>query len=214
MSGVSYAFEMWRDPFDVLTMEGATSDMIRLAQRGRDKLIAAALDAEVDRRWEDALGKLGRNRGPLALDAWWPDLTIEEKKRLILYVWETDDSPVWSLGERRWLAMFKEVGFVSDGPERPHSSLAVWRGATVASRGRGMSWSIDREQAESFAARWRERFRIPAILYAAVVPPQALLAFSGFAEGSRGEREVIVNPNMLRGRISPVREGGHNDSHM
>lgn len=198
MSGVSVAFAMV--PFDTYTAE-EVGDFIEAVEQGNSNIVSAARNAEYERRWEDALDLMGRNRGPHALSAWWPDLTPEEKSRLICEVWEEAEWPVAALGERRWLEMFKETGFVTTGPERPDSEALAYRGAPVDTKGRGMSWSVDRERAEWFATRWARNFDVPAAVYRATLPPRAILALVGFDDGSRHEKEFVVNPNMLRGRI-------------
>lgn len=119
--------------------------------------------------------------------------------------------------------MFKEAGFLSrmvtsrllrpsgeweDVIERfpialmepPTSPLTIWRGASLSSQGRGMSWTQFRDCAVTFAQAWADIHQGGSGLFRAVVPPAAVLAMF------RDEREdeVVVNPNMLRGRVSLV----------
>ena len=127
--------------------------------------------------------------------------------------WVVNKSPLRSIGERKWLRMFKAVGFFSvsatvkvDGSEvspafvhvteRPTEQITVWRGAALSTDGRGMSWSVHREVAETFAEA-EAGFGIDAGVWRATVPGSAVLAMFG----DERETEVVVNPNMLRGRI-------------
>jgi hypothetical protein len=199
-SGVQYAIE--RLPFNTIPGVAVPEGLAERLTLASGSLIADAMAAEAELRFEDALGILGRDRGPFALDAWWPNLTMDEKRRLIVQVWEEAERPVPYFGESQWVAMFKETGFISDGPLRPTEPKRVWRGAPVASKGRGMSWSYDRTQAEAFASRHRKRFGIPTTVFSAVIPPTAILALNGFSDESRGEQEAIVNPRMLKGRVA------------
>jgi hypothetical protein len=60
-----------------------------------------------------------------------------------------------------------------------------------------MSWTLDVELARWFAER--KALLKPAAIYRATVPPSAVLALW---LNDRAEQEVVVNPNMLRGRTS------------
>jgi hypothetical protein len=59
------------------------------------------------------------------------------------------------LGQRRWIQLFRMVGFISDsaGTTRPDHQLLVYRGATRRRR-RRMSWTTNREKAQWFADRY------------------------------------------------------------
>jgi hypothetical protein len=151
--------------------------------------------------YESALHMAGRRYGPLFLSGWFAadHLSRDELRSLILPAWTMAEWPVRAIGEKAWLAMFKAAGFVStDGSPPPTEPLTVWRGDT---KPRGMSWTLEREVAD-FHARRYNLMGFPAVVYEATVPPRAVLGTDLEPEG-RGEREVIVNPNMLRGAALP-----------
>ena len=198
MSGVDHAVEM--SPWMVVT-NGLSEGFVEAMRRNLAALVQRAREAEAERRYGDAVSLLGRDRGPHALDAWWPDLNLKERRQLVLEVWEMAEYPAVDLGEQRWVSMFKEVGFISDGRPKPTSPIRAWRGASVTSEGRGMSWTIDPKQAGDFAFRRSDRLGIPTAIYVTLIPPTAILALSGFSEDSRGEEEIIVDPIALDGQI-------------
>lgn len=160
----------------------------------------------------------------------WRDGRVDDERlrEVIADVWIHNRSPVHGLGveepglgPRRWLEMFKAVGFVwrteevvdsRDGPvdaaydhltDVPTKPMDLWRGAALSTNGRGMSWSIHRDCAREFAQGWADLWGSPTGVYCAeAVPPRAFLAL--FSNAS--EQEAVLNPNMLRGRISLVEE--------
>jgi hypothetical protein len=181
----------------------------RLAQLTADaerRITARVNEAVQQRDYEKALLAAGRNAGPSMLYLWFETgrLTRDELRSLILDVWQMAEWPVRSLGERTWLRMFKTAGFVSDtDAAAPTTPLTVWRGATQS---RGMSWTLDQDRARWFVQRDREWFGFQAVVFEASIPPQAVLGLI-LASDSRGEREAILNPNMLRGRTRVVDRG-------
>ena len=146
--------------------------------------------------------RVGRDQAPELLFWHWLRLDPEVKRAVILGVWELAEFPV-RIGERLWVGWFKEVGYVSDGLPQPTEGITVWRGTSIASKGRGMSWTLDRDKVRWFAERW-SRTKHDAAVFEATIPPRAILGSTGFSDESRGEREIIVNPNMLRGRAKPM----------
>jgi hypothetical protein len=73
-----------------------------------------------------------------------------------------------------------------------------------------MSRTLEESRAQWFA-EWRAERGARGTVYQATVPPAAVLAVIDRTSGPRrrddvvfrrDEREVVVNPNMLRGRIS------------
>jgi hypothetical protein len=141
---------------------------------------------------------LGRDDEPALLAEWWETGRIhaDELGPLLLGVWSGAEWPLALVGERRWVAMFK----AAVGLPRPTDPLVIYRGAWRV-RARGMSWTLDLERARWFARR--ETLMHPewgAAVYEATVPPRAVLALIPDDDNSRGESEVVVNPNMLRGR--------------
>jgi hypothetical protein len=157
---------------------------------------------------------------PLLFDLWSEgQITDEQLPNALSAVWVRNRSPLRSLGERKWLALFKAVGFFivnSSGGRvihidgratpiptafahrdaQPVAPVEVWRGCPTSTNGRGMSWTIHRECAEGFA-EGVVTFGVEAGIYRATIPPRAVLALFG----DDREQEVVVNPNTLRGRI-------------
>jgi hypothetical protein len=139
-------------------------------------------------------------------------------------VWIQNPSPLASLGQRRWLELFKEAVAALGSPivrsvevkmltpdgdestpvaaeyghltELPAGPLEVWRGAAPNSAC-GMSWSVHRDCALGFAQGGADRHGQGA-LYRAVVPPHGVLALFG----DEREQEVVVNPYVVaRSRV-------------
>lgn len=98
-----------------------------------------------------------------------------------------------SVGRRRWLEMFAAAGFTVDGEpaDRPHGTVALYRGATHARR-RGMSWSSDLEVARRFAGG-ALRGRMPGQVYRLEAPWSAALAVIN----DRTEGEHVIDTRGL-----------------
>ncbi|MGI8861627.1 MAG: hypothetical protein ACR2GV_02730 [Gaiellaceae bacterium] len=144
---------------------------------------------------ESALLRAGRNAGPGMLFGWLSDqaITTDQLRALILDVWSGAEWPVLN-GEEESMCLdwFDETGFVSDtGRPPPSEPITAWRGTSLASGGRGFSWTVDIDKARWFAQREIGFGRGPAGVYEAVVPPSWVL---GKIEAGRGEAEVIVDP--------------------
>jgi hypothetical protein len=128
----------------------------------------------------------------------------EELGVLIPEVWTGTDHPVGDVGQDEWVAMFREAGFLSvayhsgGAASQPTGPTTIYRGATIRSGGLGMSWTRNRGSAGEFARRWGQ-FHGPSVVYQATVPPDAILALF---EMRAFESEVVVDPAILRGRVS------------
>ena len=99
--------------------------------------------------------RLGRDAGPQLMVEWLENGRLPQADlwRVIGNVWMMAEWPQRSLGAERWVELWRSVGFVSDtGEEAPTEPIRAFRGASWGRR-RGMSWSLDRERAEWFAAR-------------------------------------------------------------
>jgi hypothetical protein len=154
-----------------------------------------------DPRWYEIMGRYsGRNDWPERLyDAWaYGRIDVDLLRAWILEVWESAEWPETSLGQRAWLRMFKVAGFVTNGPEQPTAPLTIYRGC-VLWRSRAMSWTTELPRARWFAER-TVLFGHPAGIFTATVRPSAVLARLHDPVQGRGEFEVLVNPNRLRGR--------------
>jgi hypothetical protein len=155
---------------------------------------------------------------PMVYEAWISGHLPQENLADALWAaWVKNPAPRGLLGERKWLSLFRAAGFImvrleikTDGvpvptkyehlTARPTDPVEVWRGALVESKGRGMSWSVHRDCGHDFAQGWANTYNRPSGLFRAVVPPRAVLALFG----DWREQEVVVNPNMLRGRVEMV----------
>jgi hypothetical protein len=151
----------------------------------------------------------------LLYDAWQQGrITADELPSAMQEVWVHNCRPVLPVGERAWVRMFKASGFffgsvqVIRNDERivpafehleaqPTEPLTIWRGAGLAHAGRGMSWTAHRNCAVHFAERYAA-YRGDQGVWKATVPPVAVLALFG----DEREQEVVIDPNMLRGRVS------------
>lgn len=152
----------------------------------------------------DFLFAAGRNEAPRRLFMIEHGLSEDDLRRVILDVWQMAEWPVPCIGERAWLRMFRRTGYISEsGKPRPETCTVAWRGTRLTSRGRGMSWTNDLEQARWFAQRWALS-GVDAGVFTALIRPHAILAILDSPEG-RQESELIVNPNCLRGRESTPR---------
>lgn len=148
--------------------------------------------------FHQAVIRHGRNDAPALLH----DLVLREKidldatPGLVASAWCAAEKPRDLLPVDLWVEFFSKAGYTHDGvrAEKPSEPLRLYRGATSKLR-RHMAWTTDLDIADSFAfdnLRGRER----GVVYTALVPPEALLAFIG-AEIGRGESEYVVSPSLL-----------------
>lgn len=154
------------------------------------------------------LSRIGRNNGPallfdfhygrvVKLDA--PDMA-----GAVANVWSDAEYPESAYDPPSfWVRLFERNGYSHDGIRvaRPTEPVQLYRGCTEEGRF-GMSWTSDREVAESFAYD-SLRGRPPGTVYTATVAPGSLLAYID-AEIGRSEREYVVNPAGLTG-VRPIR---------
>lgn len=156
---------------------------------------------------------------PVMLYAAWRQgrITVDKLLPAIQAIWVHNRHPVPPIGERAWMRMFKAAkaaGFtgISENvtrenkrivpafehlAEQPTAVLTIWRGAGLATNGRGMSSTVHRKLAVQFAEEYAAEGREQAV-WKATIPPGAVLA----RFGDEREQEVVVNPNMLRDRVS------------
>jgi hypothetical protein len=147
----------------------------------------------------------------------WRDgrLAVDQLRLALPPVWIHRKPQVPTIGERAWLGLFRASGFLSQVAEvrgitspfaaslrdAPPDTITVWRGARLESGGRGMSWTQYEDCAQNFAQVGADTHRQPSGVFLAKLPGRAVLAM--FAD--EREEEVVVNPNMLRGRVELVR---------
>jgi hypothetical protein len=168
-------------------------------------VILASEVGDFERAFE-LLGSEAWERAPL-LDHWWQAGRLDRRMLAVLLpqAWQGPRWPLQVLDARTWLDLFKAAGFVSwdslVGTEiaAPSVPLTVYRGATDGVGAQGMAWTEDLETARRFAQA-AESGEERGVIYRAVVPPEAVLAI--FRD--RAEHEVLVNPDMLRGRVAII----------
>jgi len=141
----------------------------------------------------------GRNAGPLLLNKYWPELSIDDKKAALLEVWLMAEFPTQAMPWQIWLHYFKQVGFISDDPniEKPLQPLTIYRGAVKHKR-KGMSWTQDKELAAWFASRFNGVNNNKCFLYTTDIEPDYILAIITGVNGREGETEVIIDPEGLQ----------------
>lgn len=148
------------------------------------------------------------------------EITGDHLLETVADVWIHNQSPVSGLSMRRWVEMYRASGFVTrcvegvrvgDEPvaaayehvhfeKQPTEPLSVYRGVGKRSHARGLSWTLHQECAEDFAARHLLPGDYEPTVFQATVPGRAVLAV--FCD--EREQEVVVNPNVLAGRASPL----------
>jgi hypothetical protein len=141
-------------------------------------------------------------------------VTRQQLPEAVAEVWIPNPSPVSSLGQRRWLEMFKAAVEEDNGPivrtvgvwhantavapafehltEPPLEPVEIWRGAALDT-GCGMSWTLHRDCALQFAQGHADLHGRPGGLWRAVAPPHAVLALST----DEREQEIVVNPYVV-----------------
>jgi hypothetical protein len=137
----------------------------------------------------------GSPEGPQLLwDDWQAGkLTPADLREVIPLVWPYMDWPEAVIGADRWTPMFLAAGFIAvpDTLTAPTTTLTLYRG-TTEDRARSMAWSWDKVKAEQFRERYCKQGK-DAHLYTTTVEPSTVLALFNL----RGEREAIVNPQLL-----------------
>jgi hypothetical protein len=147
----------------------------------------------------------------------WRDgrLAVDQLRLALPPAWIHHKPQVPTIGERAWLGLFRASGFLSQVAQvrgitspfaaslrdAPPDTIRIWRGARLESRGRGMSWTQYEDCAQNFAQVGADTHGQPSGVFLAKLPGRAVLAM--FAD--EREEEVVVNPNMLRGRVALVR---------
>ena len=108
--------------------------------------------------------------------------TAEVLRTVLLSAWRYTDFPCQGCPPRFWRAMFRRVGFLSDGKiQRPSRRRVLYRGCRPKGC-RGMSWTSERRVAEKFATCRVEQWRGTAC------GPATPDCFSPFGRVSRSSR--------------------------
>jgi hypothetical protein len=151
-----------------------------------------------------------KSSGPDLLFSLWRKKRLDKQQlRLVLLdVWRyTDHTAYWPA--HWWRRLFRETGFLSDGPTPPKRPFTVYRGCTPEGR-RGFSWTLREFRAEKFGNSWFEQgySTLPGHVFKLRVRPRDVLAMiSGhksktLPDGSTirygGEDEVIVDARYLK----------------
>jgi len=117
---------------------------------------------------------------PYFLKKWWPKMTHEEKKQMIVKVWFNHISCA-VFGYDWWLPLFKECGFITNcNIEKPLDEIKLYRAIEPNETYiRGMSWTPDLGM-----AKFVQSFNKEAKIYTTVVQPEFVLAIlEGFPRG-------------------------------
>lgn len=163
-----------------------------------DVLRERAAAALAERDWLGLTGYVGNEARPALVYGLWDEGAVtaaDLASGLLLEAWEAGPHyrHLDCLGLDRWLELFEEAGWVSDGAPRPTASLRAWRGAPLAASSPGMSWSTSKEKAEWFRNRWTTA-GIPSGLYVVTADPAAMLGMTN----QRGEHELILDARRIR----------------
>jgi hypothetical protein len=142
--------------------------------------------------------RLGRNDLPALLDELADSGDLDDLDELAYALedaWTMADLPTIALPRRRWVELFRRVGFLVDARRdesaRPTERMKLYRAATAHDRRTpGLAWSASLDQARFFVEYNRRYLPRPIILFTATVAPYQMLA--RFHE-SRSEDEYIVN---------------------
>ena len=159
---------------------------------------------EVDRLVADAdltdlvvsIQALGPHETLRWFDEWWEAERNADKQRrvMLLVVYGGTQIPDRHEETEKWVARFRQVGFLSDlpGTQPPAAELTVFRGAPQGWE-LGMSWTTSERTARAFAKRFTCYGPAPGFVWRATVTPEAVLALIF----QRDESEVVVDPTGL-----------------
>lgn len=122
------------------------------------------------------------------LERWWvrEKLTRDEASELLLEVWTDTELPSTNLADPGHL--WRALGFLTDNMEaweKVPDPVVAYRGGIEG----GISWTLDREQAEWFARRFVFEPNAPQ-LWSTTVPKMDVLGYIT----ARRESEVILDP--------------------
>jgi hypothetical protein len=175
-------------------------DIAEALRRGQEALNAAVESGD----WERAMAFAGHaERGPLVL-AHGDEMDDATYWRCVADAWQ--DSERQSLTPADWRSLFG-----ADRPGREHlmrpeerrelaalpERVEVYRGVNAYSHVAGISWTLDREQAEWFARRFPERPDYPGFVWSAVVSGRVLRHRIIALFQARQESEVVVFPRYV-----------------
>lgn len=96
-----------------------------------------------------------------------------------------------------WAEVWRDVAYVTDGPDKPTEPIEVWTGNDIAN-GPWIDWTTDIEIARKFANMARPGEGVG--IWHATVSPEAIL---GRLDG-RGESEVIVDIELVSYELAEV----------
>jgi hypothetical protein len=126
------------------------------------------------------------------LESWVEELwglPLSARRDRIRDRWPSLHGPLHVISPSELIRLFRSVGYVSDGPERPSAAISVFRGALAVDDARGISWSTSEEHAGTYASGYTTVGE--TCLWRATCPPEAVLARFGF------EEEIVVDPELL-----------------
>ncbi|MEH7328091.1 hypothetical protein CN330_24235 [Priestia megaterium] len=130
---------------------------------------------------------------PYFLKKWWPKMTQEDKKQMIIKVWLNSISCA-VFGYDWWLPLFKEIGFITNySAVKPVEEVTLYRAVEPNETYiKGMSWTPNLEM-----AKFVQSFDKKARIYTTVVQPEFVLAI--LEDFPRGQHliEYVVDYRVL-----------------
>ncbi len=128
-------------------------------------------------------------------------ITAKKFYAMLPQLWQGSDT---TGGVAKYLPQWKEAFIahgrrvITDGKPLPKGDpLTIYRGQdrSVPLGVFGISWTLDRAMAESFAAgKWARQANRDGLVYEALAPRSEILAYLT----GRGEREIIIAPDRLQ----------------
>jgi hypothetical protein len=117
------------------------------------------------------------------------ELDRGELNSILRTAWPQMHGPLFHHDTAVLLALFRQAGYVSDGPAYPSHALTIYRGEPVASEQPGISWTTTYQVALTYARGYSTIGDVR--LRQATAPVTSVLARFLF------EDEVVVDPGLL-----------------
>jgi hypothetical protein len=119
------------------------------------------------------------------------DLRLDPRKlnAVLRDIWPLMHGPLYRYDSSALLTLFRRAGYVSDGVAYPSAELTVYRGEPADSRQQGISWTTDRQVADTYAKGY-STIGDARVLQATAPIASVLAQFTH-------EAEVVVEPKLL-----------------
>ncbi len=83
-----------------------------------------------------------------------PSMSPDKLRADLAHVWPSLHAPLRFHGTAALVAMFKQAGYVSDGPPMPEADLVIYRGEPANLASPGIAWSAGHATATDYARRY------------------------------------------------------------